>query len=158
MFVMFLVVTVVGATTLVKNKDTDTESSVYQSIVDMGYKGSQEQWLASLVGEERGGLNVESSYELAVINGYMGSEQDWLSTIVKTPVNKKDISPYDLICENGYPGSLTEWLNDIADHPDSLGKSIEGERKTEYELACEYGYSGSFTEWLVSVANEKIYN
>lgn len=131
--------------------------SIYQTIVHDGYTGTQEQWLASLVGEEIGQDGAESAYELAIDNGYTGTEAEWIETIIGVPVAEIQASPYALACENGFEGSLVEWLTEISDKPESLGKSNAEGQKTEYELACEYGYSGTFIEWIVSAANDRVF-
>lgn len=131
--------------------------SAYQMIVHDGYKGTQEQWLASLVGEETDS-NADTAYELAVQNGYTGSETEWIDAIVGVPLEFANKSPYELACENGFDGSLSEWLTSIADNPEMLGQSESAEQRTEYELACEYGYSGTFIEWLVSVTHDRVFN
>ena len=130
--------------------------SAYQVIVDRGYTGTQEQWLASLVGEETDS-NADTAYELAVMNGYRGSETEWIETMVGISIESVSASPYILACENGYEGSLSQWLTSIADNPEVLGQSENAEQKTEYELAREYGYSGTFIEWLVSVTHDRVF-
>ena len=131
--------------------------SAYQMIVHDGYKGTQEQWLASLVGEETDG-SADTAYELAVKNGYKGSETEWIEAIVGVSLESVNTSPYKLACEHGFEGSLSEWLTGIADTPEMLGQSDNAEQRTEYELACEYGYSGTFIEWLVSVTHDRVFN
>ena len=128
------------------------EQGVYNSIVRQGYTGTQEQWLASLVGEEIGQGNAETAYELAVRNGYQGTETDWIERLTGKVVVEVNRTPYVIARENGFEGSLAEWLTEIATNPMDLGNSNGQSQKTEYELACEYGYTGTFIEWLVSVA------
>lgn len=130
--------------------------SIYQTIVHDGYTGTQEQWLASLVGEETD-RNANTAYELAVKNGYKGSETEWIEVIVGISVESVNASPYELACDNGFEGLLSEWLTEIADNPESLGVSGNNGQKTEYELACEYGYTGTFIEWLVSVTHDRVF-
>lgn len=130
--------------------------SAYQVIVHDGYTGTQEQWLASLVGGETDS-NADTAYELAVKNGYKGSETEWVEVIVGISVESVNASPYKLACDNGFEGSLSEWLTEIADNPESLGVSGNNGQKTEYELACEYGYTGTFIEWLVSVTHDRVF-
>lgn len=131
--------------------------SIYRTIVRNGYTGTQEQMLASLVGEEADS-DVESAYTLAVNNGYKGTLADWSETFVGVPVEFTGVSTYRQACENGFEGSLTEWLTQIASNPEKLGRSGNGQQKTEYELACEYGYIGTFIEWLVSVTQDRVLN
>ena len=131
--------------------------SPYQMIVRDGYAGTQEQWLASLVGEEVATGDVETAYELAVAYGYSGTETKWLETLLGTKVTSNGASPYTLACENGFTGTLVEWLTEIADNPEKLGRSDGDGQETEYELACEYGYPGTFVEWLVSITLDKVF-
>lgn len=148
--IVILLVTVAAMLWFVKGR------SAYCVIVYDGYTGSQEQWLASLVGEETDS-SAESAYELAVMNGYKGSEAEWIEVLIGTSVEHVNTSPYKLACDNGFEGSLTEWLTQIADKPESLGLSNDEDQKTEYELACEYGYTGTFVEWLVSVTHDRVF-
>ena len=136
---------------------TVSGGSIYRQIVRNGYAGTQEQWLASLVGEEAASGDAETAYELAVENGYNGSESQWLKTLTGVEVDPATQSPYQLACENGFEGTLSEWLAEIADNPEKLGRSNQKGQKTEYELACEYGYSGTFIEWLVSIAHDQVF-
>lgn len=129
----------------------------YRQIVRMGYTGTQEQWLASLVGEEADTGDADSAYEMAVQNGYRGTESEWIKTLIGVETDSVKGSPYMLACENGFDGSLSEWLTGLADKPDRLGRSEKGSQKTEYELACEYGYSGTFIEWLVAVTHDRVF-
>ena len=131
--------------------------SVYQSIVWRGYDGTQEQWLASLVGEEADPVGAETAYELAVENGYAGTETEWLEALTGVTVEQIENTPYAIACEHGFEGSLSEWLTDLADQPEQLGRTKEGGQKTPYDLACEYGYSGTFIEWLVSVTHDHVF-
>lgn len=131
--------------------------SVFQTISSRGYRGTQEQWIASLVGEEANPSDTaETAYALAVKNGYSGSQSEWFRTLTGYTTDEASISPYALVCKNGFEGSLTEWLTEIANKPEELGISDTKGKKTEYELACEYGYSGTFIEWLVSVTQDRV--
>ena len=133
------------------------KGGVYRTIVRSGYTGTQEQWLASLVGEEADAGNVETAYELAVQNGYKGSEAAWIETLTGVSLETVQKTPYAIACENGFVGSLAEWLTGLADQPEKLGRSKRSAEKTEYEFACEYGYSGTFIEWLVSVTQDHVF-
>lgn len=152
-FSVIAVVLVVAATLWIWSP---WERSIYQTIVHGGYSGTQEQWLASLVGETVDG-EMETAYTLAVANGYKGSQKQWNRTLTGVDDPSPHTSTYALACENGFDKTLVEWLTEIADTPETLGLSKGEDRKTEYELACEYGYSGSFIEWLVSVTYDRIY-
>ena len=56
------------------------QKSVYRALCDDGYDGTQEQLIASLVGEEIAPQG-DSAYTMAVKNGYKKSEADWIKTI-----------------------------------------------------------------------------
>lgn len=133
------------------------ERSIYQTIVSKGYTGTQEQWLASLVGETADD-ETKTAYTLAVANGYKGSEAAWNRTLTGITGSSNYANTYALARENGFDKTLTEWLTEISDDPENLGVSTGDGKKTEYELACEYGYSGTFIEWLVSVAYDRVYD
>lgn len=130
--------------------------SIYQAIVRDGYNGTQEQWLASLVGEVADVGNAKTAYELACENGYQSSEADWIRTIAGRWEGEIQQSAYEVACENGFDGSLAVWLSEIADDPETLGRG-KWEKKTEYELACEYGYEGTFIEWIVSLIQDRAF-
>ncbi len=47
--------------------------SAYEVAVENGFRGSEQDWLDSLVGE--------SAYDIAIRNGYRGSEDEWLESL-----------------------------------------------------------------------------
>ena len=51
--------------------------SAYEIAVQQGFVGTEDEWLASLVGPE--GPDGKSAYEVAVENGYIGTEQEWVN-------------------------------------------------------------------------------
>lgn len=77
--------------------------SAYELAVEQGYKGSLDEWLASLKGEQgiqgetgeqgiqgvagKDGSDGLSAYEIAVQNGFTGTEKEWLDSL-----HGKDIS------------------------------------------------------------------
>lgn len=130
------------------------QKSVYRTLCDDGYSGTQEQLIASLVGEVMASQGA-SAYAMAVENGYKKTETDWMEVFTGAKVTGEGMSTYVVACANGYQGGLTQWLNHIAEDPDDLGKSRNG-NPTDYELACEYGFAGTFIEWIVSLASEQI--
>lgn len=92
------------------------KATAYETVVSGGYTGTQEEFLAALVGEngdasgagEIGG----TAYELAVKKGYTGSEAEWFSDILgkETPENTEGKTVYEAAVENGFNGTLAEWL------------------------------------------------
>ena len=76
-----------------------------------------------------------------------------MKTLTGAETADESLSTYAVACANGYESSLTQWLNHIAEDPDTLGKSKDG-NPTGYELACEYGFTGTFIEWIVWLSSE----
>lgn len=54
-------------------RQVQSGASAYEIAVQNGYRGTQQDWLNSLVGD--------SAYDIAVKNGYRGSEKDWLESL-----------------------------------------------------------------------------
>ena len=149
---LFLILAVLAAFLIIPRQQIP-----FRQIVRDGYSGTQEQWLASLVGEQVNSGTGQTAYMLACENGYDKSESVWIHTLTGVKTTSGAKSMYALACENGFNGTLTQWLTHIAENPGILGKSAEGEEKTSYELACEFGFSGTFIEWIVSVASERVF-
>ena len=97
------------------------QKGVYRTLCDDGYTGTQEQLIASLVGEETesGG---DTAFTLAVENGYRKSKPDWIKTLTGAKTFDEKQTPYQVACANGYEGSLSQWLTHIAENPEALGK------------------------------------
>lgn len=59
--------------------------SAYETAVENGFSGTQDQWLNSLKGTNGkdgvDGTNGKSAYEIACENGFEGSEQEWLLSL-----------------------------------------------------------------------------
>ena len=62
--------------------------SAYEVAVSNGFKGTEEEWLASLKGETgANGINGEdgadgaSAYQIALNNGFVGTEEEWLASL-----------------------------------------------------------------------------
>lgn len=128
-------------------------SSVFRQVKAGGYTGTEEEFLASLAGENANSYNPasgQSSFELAQAKGYNKSFSEWEKTISGSNDGNNGTSMYARACKTGFTGSLSEWLSSLVDDPEKLGHSSSGQ-KTEYELACDYGFQGSFTDWLVSL-------
>lgn len=114
--------------------------SAYELAVDKGYRGTLEEWLASLVGEVgasgQAGANGQSAYEIAVKNGYTGTETEWLTSLVgasglngSNGTNGK--SAYELAVKNGYEGDLQSWLASLVGAKGADGKN-GADGKTPY--------------------------
>ena len=66
--------------------------SAYQVAVDLGYSGTESQWVASLRGASGAASTVpgpqgpsgESAYQLAVDSGFVGTQSQWLASLQAT--------------------------------------------------------------------------
>ena len=108
--------------------------SAYELAVENGYRGTLEEWLASLSGN-----NGLSAYELAVKNGYRGTEEEWLASLN----GNNGLSAYELAVENGYRGTEEEWLASL--------KGTAGDKGDDGntpKLKIENGY------WYVSYGDD----
>ncbi len=56
---------------------TPTFVSAYSIAVKNGFVGTEEEWLASLQGEDG-----KSAYQIALDNGFVGTEEEWLASLV----------------------------------------------------------------------------
>lgn len=54
----------------------DVGLSAYQLAMALGFVGSQEEWMASLVGPDG-----RTAYEIAVAHGFVGSETEWVASL-----------------------------------------------------------------------------
>lgn len=130
--------------------------SAYDLAVENGYKGTVQEWLASLAGENGAagekGERGESAYELAVKNGYKGTEKQWLDSLAVNAKNGKDgESAYELAVKNGYTGTELQWLASLVGEAGANGAA----GKSAYELAVENGYTGTESQWLASLIGAK---
>ena len=98
------------AGTSLNGSNGDDGKSAYELAVENGYRGTEEEWLASLKGNT--GNDGKSAYELAVEKGYQGTEEEWLASLNGSNGNDGDDgkSAYELAVENGYQGTEEEWL------------------------------------------------
>ena len=157
-FFAFLVVILISVMVFSACSSTNDEPAAnpFNASVENGYLGSEEEWIAALIGEEVSPYDEEkSAYELACDKGYSQTLEIWMKDITGVASSDTEKTAYAVACENGYDGTLAEWLTSICEDPEALGKSEYGETKTDYEYACEYGYEGSFIEWMISLINDK---
>lgn len=59
-----------------KGPKGDDGKSAYQSALDTGFVGTEEEWIESLKGE-----NGDSAYAVAVEEGFKGTKEEWLESI-----------------------------------------------------------------------------
>lgn len=98
-----------------------TYVSAYQIAVGNGFKGTEEEWVASLKGE-----TGESAYDLACQLGFKGTEEEWIASLH----GKDGKSAYELAVDAGFQGTLDDWLDALLSgtgsgtlfHKDLLGR------------------------------------
>ena len=112
--------------------------SAYEIAVELGYQGTPEEWLLSLVGPAG-----KSAWDLMQESGYTGSYEEFIAGLAGQPGK----SAYEVYCENHEDPDLSveEWL-------DSL-KGADGNGKSAYEIYCDLnaGDDLSEAEWLESL-------
>jgi hypothetical protein len=59
--------------------------SAYQVAQKNGFEGTEQEWLASLVGPQGPHGTGDSAYQVAQKNGFEGTEQEWLDSLVGPP-------------------------------------------------------------------------
>lgn len=76
--------------------------SAYELAVERGYRGTLDEWLASLNGSN--GDDGKSAYELAVENGYQGTEEEWLASLKGSAGDQGDdgVTPKLEVRDDGY--------------------------------------------------------
>ena len=76
--------------------------SAYELAVEKGYRGTLDEWLASLNGSN--GDDGKSAYELAVENGYQGTEEEWLASLKCSAGDQGDdgVTPKLEVRDDGY--------------------------------------------------------
>ena len=76
--------------------------SAYALAVEKGYRGTLDEWLASLNGSN--GDDGKSAYELAVENGYQGTEEEWLASLKGSAGDQGDdgVTPKLEVRDDGY--------------------------------------------------------
>ncbi len=167
-----------------KTEQVSDGKSAYELAVEMGYKGTLEEWLASLVGVA--GTSGKSAYEIALENGFEGSESDWLASLVglngKDGVNGTDGTngkdgkdgsngKNGVNGKNGKDGKTPYikdgywWIGDVNTNVKAEGvdgtdgtngkDGIDGkDGKSAYEIALENGFEGTESEWLASLVGK----
>lgn len=114
-------------------EDIYNTNYAYETAVEYGFSGTEEEWLLS--------LNGLSAYELAVKHGYTGTEDEWLQSL-------KGLSAYEIAVQNGFVGTEAEWLEsqkgapiDHTHTPESIGAMGIGADKgavgTKYTISIE---------------------
>ena len=160
--------------------DGSDGKSAYELAVDNGFKGTVEEWLASLAGENGSvgprGERGASAYEIAVEKGYTGSEEQWLTAITGIDGrpgkdgadgrNGRDgvdgaQGPQGEKGEAGAQGPQGEKGETGARGPQGekgetgAAGTNGSDGKSAYTIAVENGFNGTLSEWLGSLVGEK---
>ncbi|SFB10826.1 collagen-like protein [Selenomonas ruminantium] len=135
-------------------KQGATGKSAYEAAKELGYTGTEKEWLTALKGES--GL---SAYEVAVENGYEGSESAWLQSLrgfdgTSARIKVGTVSVGDKLAVENVGTDLDAVLNFT--FPASMGSSTgtggQGkDGRSAYEVAKDTGFEGTVQEWLESL-------
>ena len=106
--------------------------SAYQVAVAEGFEGSVSDWLASLTGPQG-----DSAYQVAVDEGFVGTKAQWLASLI----GPQGLSAYQVAVAEGFEGSVSEWLASL----------VGPEGKSAYQVAVDNGFVGTVEEWLASL-------
>lgn len=152
-----------------KGDKGDDGLSAYQIAVINGYKGSQAEWLASLVGAkgdkgDKGNPGkdfqiVKTFPSIAEMNGAGFSDGDF--TMIASDVNDPDDGK--LYVWNGTSFTYVADLSGSQGIKGDTGKTGETGEKGDpgdqglsaYQVAVNAGFSGSVSEWLASLVGAK---
>lgn len=130
-------------------EEQSVKQNTFDQIVSKGYSGSEEQLLASIVGEQADpAKRGKTAYEMAVDMGYRGSFQEWMLSLTGYEETDKSKTVFQVMVDNGFNGSLQEYLSSLVPDAEKLGYSTNGDEASEYEIALLNGYEGSYVEWL----------
>ena len=128
----------------------ENATCAYETIVSSGYKGSEEQFIASLVGETYDhDANGVSAYEKAAELGYTKDFEEWSETLTGYRESDSSKTVFQIAKEVGYTGGFSEFLEGLVRDSSQLGRSHSSNNPTEYEKAVNNGYVGSYIEWLI---------
>jgi len=98
--------------------------SAYQSAVDLGFEGTEEEWLASIGGTPGEVIEGKSAYQSAVDLGFVGTEVEWIESLHgqdgDTPVKGVDYddgadgdSAYQIWLAAGNTGTEADFLDSL---------------------------------------------
>ena len=109
--------------------------SAYQVAVAFGFQGTENEWLASLIGD--------SAFQIAVNNGFEGTEAEWVASLGGIPGK----SAYEVAQDEGFQGTVQEWLDSLVGAPGAPGQDGD----SAYQIWLDQGNAGTeadFLEWL----------
>ena len=104
--------------------------SAYEIAVENGFRGTEEEWLASLKGEAGESLHILDIYNAAKANGEISESMTLLEFVEKyfTDIAIEGLSAYEVYLENNPDSTLTEeeWLASLKGEPGNDGPTGEG--------------------------------
>lgn len=106
--------------------------SAYQIWLDAGNKGTIDDFLTSLIGEQG-----KSTYEIWLSLGHEGTVTDFIIDI-------QGDSAYDIWIKEGHTGTVTDFLDSL------VGKSA-------YEIWLDLGHTGTEEDFIASLKGESAY-
>ena len=127
--------------------------SAYEIALDHGFVGTEEQWLASLRGDD-GANGKDGANGLDGASGLHGADgidgEDG-----KDGSDGK--SAYELAVEYGYSGTQEEFVQLLLGRtPGFTGSYVPVPGKSAYEIAVDHGYIGTEEEWLRSLQGTQL--
>ena len=109
--------------------------SAYEVAVRNGYKGTEQEWLASLKAKDG-----NSAYQIAVSQGFQGTEQEWLASLKAKDGN----SAYQIAFSQGFQGTEQEWLASLKGQNGAAGRIVGVD--TTYEVGVHPSVVNAGTE------------
>lgn len=120
--------------------------SAYQIAKDNGFEGSEQEWLASLKGQDGDGRKGDkgdpgkSAFQIAQDNGFTGNQTEWLASLKGADGAQGPQGIQGIKGDTGVQGE----------------QGIQGEAgKSAYEIAVSSGFEGNQTQWLQSLKGER---
>ncbi len=160
--VLFAVSITINATNVTNGK------SAYEIAVECGYVGTEQEWIASLVGSkgETGaqgiqGIQGETGETGAQgIQGIQGEKGETGAQGIQGIQGEKGetgaqgangLSAFELAQANGYVGTQEQWLDEILNKKGDTGET----GASAYDVAVANGYVGTEQEWLATLIGPK---
>lgn len=136
-------------------EDGEDGLSAYQIAVNLGFQGTEEEWVASLRGASGSpgpagpagpagpqGLNGFSAYQVAVIEGFVGTEEEWLASLVGEGVPAGGLEGQILAKATGDDYD-TVWMDNFAPNVELYVKNNTGTTLTKGSVVYITGSDGN---------------
>lgn len=128
LFLSFLLVFMLASCSLVSKGD-----SAYDIAVKNGFVGTEQEWLASLKGQDGTSLNINDIYEEYTKNHPEASFDDFLRDIFQNTQYITGESAYQIALKHGFEGTEEEWLESLRGE-----RGLNGEPGTNVDLYQVY--------------------